>query len=80
MGIRRTVYKRDDGHWVNKRDDASRAGSVHDTQRDAIDAAKQMLQQGGGGELTVKGVDGKIRSKDSVGGGNDPHPPKDTEH
>lgn len=76
----RTVYKRDDGKWVNKRNDNDRATSVHDTQRDAIDAARQNLQHQGGGELTTKGVDGKIRSKDTIAPGNDPNPPEDKEH
>lgn len=60
-GKDRTVYKRDDGKWVNKRNDADRAGSVHGAQRDAIGAAKDMLGNSRGGELTVTGVDGKIR-------------------
>jgi len=30
----RTVFKREDGKWVNKKDDAGRASSVHDTQRE----------------------------------------------
>jgi hypothetical protein len=76
----RTVSRRDDGNWENKRNDAQRASSVHDTQRDAINAAKDMLKNQGGGELTTKGMDGKIRSKDTLGGGNDPNPPKDREH
>ena len=32
------------------------------------------------GELTTKGVDGRIRSKDTIAPGNDPVPPKDNEH
>ena len=76
----RTVYQRDDGTWANKRNDANRASSIHDTQRDAIKTAKQMLQNQGGGELTTKGVDGKIRSKDTIPPGSDPNPPKDTEY
>ncbi|PKK88048.1 MAG: hypothetical protein CVV64_20465 [Candidatus Wallbacteria bacterium HGW-Wallbacteria-1] len=76
----RTVYKRDDGKWVNKRNDGDKASSLHDTQAAAIAAAKEMLGNQGGGELTVKGVDGKIRSKDTIAPGNDPCPPKDTEH
>ncbi len=39
-----------------------------------------MLENQGGGELTVKGRDQKIRSKDTIAPGNDPHPPKDREH
>lgn len=68
----RTISRRPDGTWENKRNDASRAGSVHDTQKAAQDAAREMLKKQGGGELTTKGVDGKIRDKDTVAPGNDP--------
>lgn len=76
----RIVYQRPDGQWINKRNDAQRPSSVHDTQRDAIDAARRNLSNQGGGELTVKGRDGRIRSKDTIRPGNDPFPPRDTEH
>lgn len=76
----RTVYRREDSKWVNKRNDSDRATSVHDTQADAINAARQNLQKQGGGELTTKGLDGRFRSKDTIKPGNDPNPPKDTEH
>lgn len=76
----RTVYRRSNGEWVNKRNDSDKASSVHDTQKDAENAARQMLKNQGGGELSIKGMDGKIRSKDTVGFGNDPNPPKDKEH
>mgnify|MGYP002713348510 CR=1 FL=1 len=76
----RTVYKNKDGKWVNKRNDAGRASSVHGTQKAAVETAKQMLKNQGGGELTTKGLDGKIRSKDTIKPGKDPNPPKDTEH
>lgn len=76
----RMIYRRDDGKWANKRNDAKRASSLHDTQREAIDVAKGMLQNQGGGELTTKGRGGRIRSKDTVAPGADPFPPRDTEH
>ena len=76
----RMVFKNDDGKWANKRNDASRASSLHDTQREAEQAARQNLKNQGGGELTTKGRDGKIRSKDTIAPGNDPYPPKDREH
>ena len=79
-GKSRTVSKRPDGSWANKRDDAGRASSLHDTQAQAAAAAKQMLQNAGGGELKIKGVDGKIRSKDTIAPGHDPNPPQDKEH
>jgi len=78
MGNSRTVYRRSDGKWVNKRDDADRASSLHDTQKDAVDTAKEMLRNQGGGEVTIQGTDkGKFRDKDTVPPGNDPCPPKD---
>ncbi len=79
-GRDRTVYRRDDNQWVNKRNDANRASSVHRTQREAERAARGMLRNQGGGELTTKGRDGRIRSKDTIPPGNDPNPPRDTEH
>jgi hypothetical protein len=75
----RTVYRSGD-KWINKRNDAERASSTHDTQKEAIDAARHMLQNQGGGELTTKGLDGKIRSKDTISPGRDPNPPRDKEH
>jgi hypothetical protein len=74
------VYRRSDGEWVNKRNDAEKASSLHSTQAAAEEAARQMLRNQGGGELTTKGRDGKIRSKDTIAPGNDPCPPVDTEH
>jgi hypothetical protein len=76
----RTVYRDKDGDWINKRNDADRASSRHDTQAEAERAAKEMLHNQGGGELTVMGRDHLIRSKDTIAPGNDPNPPKDTEH
>ncbi|HLG19788.1 MAG TPA: DUF2188 domain-containing protein [Bdellovibrionota bacterium] len=74
------VSQRPDGKWANKRNDADKASSLHDTQGDAARAAKEMLLNQGGGELTIKGLDGKIRSKDTIAPGNDPNPPRDKEH
>lgn len=54
--------------------------SLHKTQGAAEQAAREMLQNQGGGELTVKGLDGKIRSKDTIPLGNDQNPPRDREH
>jgi len=76
----RNVYRRPDGKWVNKRVDADRPSSVHNTQAEAEAAAREMLRNSGGGELITHGRDGKIRSKDTIAPGNDPCPPKDREH
>jgi Uncharacterized protein conserved in bacteria (DUF2188) len=76
----RMVSPRPDGQWANKAVGADRAGSVHPTQRAAEQAAREMLQRSGGGELITQGRDGQIRSKDTIAPGNDPNPPKDREH
>ena len=79
-GRDRTISCRPDGTWENKRNDADKASSLHKTQKEAEQTAKGMLKNQGCGELTTKGVDGKIRSKDTIAPGNDPNPPKDKEH
>ena len=79
-GRDRTVFRDGEGRWVNKRHDASKASSVHRTQAEAEASARRMLTNQGGGELITHGRDGKIRSKDTIGDGNDPFPPRDTEH
>jgi len=79
-GRDRTVYRRSNGSWANKRNDANRASSLHRTQKEAENAARRNLRNQDGGELTTKGLDGKIRSKDTITPGNDPMPPRDKEH
>lgn len=74
------VSRRPDGTWENKRNDANRASSLHDSQQKAVEAARQMLQNQGGGELTTKARYGRIRSKDTIAPGHDPNPPEDREH
>ena len=76
----RIVYRRADGQWVNKKADADKASSLHDKQKGAEDAAREMLKTSGGGELITKGLDGKIRSKDTIPPARDPFPPRDREH
>jgi len=76
----RMVFRRADGNWVNKRNDANRPSSLHGTQKEAENAARSLLKKQGGGELITKGIDGRIRSKDTIAPGNDPFPPRDNEH
>ena len=72
----RTVSRRPDKQWENKRNDSSRATSLHRTQEQAQNAARQNLKNQGGGELTTKGTNGRIRDKDTVVPGNDPRSSK----
>ncbi len=78
--VDRTVFRRSDGQWANKRHGSNRASTLHTTQYEAQQAAKEMLRKQGGGELTTAGLDGTFRSKDTIPPGKDPNPPKDTEH
>ncbi|HEV8700961.1 MAG TPA: DUF2188 domain-containing protein [Candidatus Polarisedimenticolia bacterium] len=63
--------------WVVKKPHAERVSSIHDTQRDAIDRAREIAERTGG-EVVIHNQHGKIRDKDSYG--PDPNPPKDTRH
>jgi hypothetical protein len=74
-GKNRTVFQQGD-KWANKRNDADKASSLHNTQKQAIDAAKEMLKNQGGGEVTVQKRDGKFGPKDTVAPAKDPFPPR----
>jgi hypothetical protein len=63
--------------WAVKTPGSDKAYRVTDTQKQAVDIGKDVAKNRGG-ELLTHGKDGKIRSKDSYG--NDPNPPKDSEH
>ena len=71
------VTPRSDGKWQHKQDGNIRATAVTSTQREAVRSAVNAACKKRS-EVIVHGKDGKIRSKDSYG--NDPFPPKDTEH
>ena len=72
----RSVFQTPKG-WADKDDGASRPAGYHDTQQEAIDAARQHLVNQGGGELNIHGRDGQIRDKNTIAPGNDPCPPRD---
>lgn len=71
------IVQRPDGKWATQREGAKKAGSLHDTQKEAqqkaiVTAKREKL------EVVTHGRDGKIRDSDSYG--NDPIPPKDMKH
>jgi hypothetical protein len=59
---------------------AERASAVEPTKKAAADRAKQIVENLGGGEVTFKDEKGRITNSNTVGRGNDPHPPKDKRH
>ena len=76
MGIsaNRIVYKEHDGFWANKLKGEKRPSTFHRMQEEAIASARDMLENEGGGELTVKGEDGLTKAKDTVAPREDPRP------
>lgn len=66
--------------WAVKAPWGVRASSVHSTQRDAEQAARQTVRNLGGGEVRIQGRDGRWRDSDTVPPGNDPNPPRDRKH
>ncbi len=61
------------GNWAVQGAGNSRATSIHNTQAEAIDSARDIAQNQGT-ELFIHGTNGRIRERDSYG--NDPFPPK----
>ena len=62
----RHVTRRPDGDWQVIRPNTSRASAVEPTQSAAIDRAREILENDGGGELVIHGRDGKIRDSDTI--------------
>ena len=75
----RFVVNHPDG-WAVKKSDADRASGVFDTQREAEQRAKEIVENLGGGEVRIQDRHGKWRDSDTVAPGNDPCPPKDEKH
>lgn len=76
MGRNLHVVQRDRG-WAVKGEGESWDRSQHQTQAEAI-AAARIQAQVTAAEVVIHGRDGLIRDKDSYG--NDPVPPKDQRH
>lgn len=75
----RYVVKHEDG-WAVKKPSAERASSIHRTQHEAEQSAKNTVANLGGGEVRIQGRDGQWRDSDTVSPGNDPLPPRDRKH
>lgn len=69
---KRIVQKRPGGDWEVRKPGADRASAVAPTQADAIDRAREILGNDGGGELQVRSLQGTIRQQDTIAPGNDP--------
>lgn len=72
----RHVVPNPEGGWDVKQPGADRASAHKDTQKEAIDRAREITSNTGG-ETVIHGRDGQIRDKDTSLKGNDPIPPHD---
>ncbi|WIB72534.1 DUF2188 domain-containing protein [Curtobacterium sp. MCBD17_026] len=64
----REVVPGPNGGWDVRGGD-SRTVAHADTQAEAIDRARQIIKNGGGGEIHVRNQNGEIRSKDTIAPG-----------
>jgi uncharacterized protein YdaT len=71
-GKNQHVVPHPDG-WAVKAEGAGQATRVTETQREAMEVAREIAKNQGS-ERIVHGENGRIRQKNSYG--NDPHPPK----
>ncbi len=60
----REVVRRRDGGWVVRKPGSGRVSARLGSQAEAIDRARQILRNSGGGELRVRSRDGGVRSVD----------------
>ncbi len=73
----RDVVPNENGGWDVRKPGASRSSAHEDTQRQAIDRAREIVRNAGGGEVRIHGRNGQIRDSDTIPPGNDPNPPRD---
>jgi hypothetical protein len=75
---RHVVPSKSGSGWDVKAPGASRASAHTRTQGEAVKRANQIVDNAGGGEVRIHRPNGQIRNSNTVGGGNDPFPPRDT--
>ena len=63
--------------WATRKEGAQRVGSTTNTQREAIDKAREQARREKV-EVVIHRPDGSIRDSDSYG--HDPVPPRDKKH
>ena len=72
----RHVVPNPEGGWDVKKPNGSRASAHANTQEEAQNLARVIINNQGGGELITHGKDGQIRAKDTIAPGNDPRSSK----
>lgn len=64
---RYVVQNKDRGGWDVKKENAQRSSGHFETQKEAIDRAREIVDNSGGGhgDIRIQGRDGKFRDSDS---------------
>lgn len=70
------VVKGPRGEWTTEKKGADKASGVFDTQAAAIERAKELARNSGGGEVRHQGLDGRWRDDGTQPPAKDPFPPK----
>jgi hypothetical protein len=74
----RHVVPDPDGGWNVEKPGSGRSSGHFDTQGQAVNRAREIVRNTGGGEVVIHGQNGRIRDSDTVPPGHDPYPPRDT--
>jgi hypothetical protein len=75
--VRRHVVPNPSGGWDIVKGHAERRSAHVSTQSEAIDRARRIVTNSGGGEVVIHGKDGRIRDSDTISPRRDPMPPRD---
>ena len=67
----RHVVRNPKGGWDVKKPGSSKASHHAETQKEAIDRAREIVKNSGGGEVRIHRADGRIRDSDTIAPGND---------
>lgn len=73
----RHVVRNPEGCWHVVKPGTDQGKPAPRRQREAIDRAREIVHNSGGGEVVIHGRDGRTRDSDTVAPGNDPNPPRD---
>ena len=73
----RHVVPAREGGWDVVAPGSQRASSHHNMQQAAIDRAREIIRNEGGGEIVIHDRRGLVRDSDTVAPGRAPYPPRD---
>jgi hypothetical protein len=77
---KRFVVRNPGGGWDVTAPNAQRASAHTETQQEAYERAREIVQNAGGGEVTIQGRNGAFRNSNTISPAVDPNPPKDAKH